>query len=83
MTWLTVSEYLRQNSIWMCCWNVATYKWKVQIEISLRRKLSFLTGPHFQFRGVGQGIKQIGYVEVISFTIAMTWLTVSEYLRQN
>jgi hypothetical protein len=39
-----------------------TYKWKVhngKIEIMFfGGKVSFLTAPHCQFRGVGQGMKQ-------------------------
>ena len=41
-----------------CCF---IYKWKVhneKIEIISCRKVSFLTVPHCQFRGVGQGMKQ-------------------------
>ena len=58
-----ISSQLREiYSICRCCWNVATYKWKTQngkIEIiSFSRKVSFLTDPNCQFRGVGQGIKQ-------------------------
>ena len=50
-------------SICRCCWNVATYKWKVhdgKIEIisSFSRKVASLTAPHCRFWGVGQGMKQ-------------------------
>ena len=48
-----ISYHLRDRySICRCCWNVATYKWKVhngKIEI-----ISFVV----KFRGVGQGMKQ-------------------------
>ena len=43
-----------------CCWNVATYKWKVhngKIEI-ISFVVKFLTAPHCQFRGICQGMKQ-------------------------
>jgi hypothetical protein len=46
-------------SIYKCCWNVATYKWKDhkgKIDITSCRKVSFSTCPHCQFRGVGQGM---------------------------
>ena len=59
-----ISYQLRNvNSILCRCdWDVATCKWKVhnvKIEISsFFVTFSFLTDPHFQLRGVGQGVKQ-------------------------
>jgi hypothetical protein len=51
-----ISYHLRDiYSICRCCWNVATYKWKVHL---FCRKVSFLTDPHCRFRGLGQGMKQ-------------------------
>jgi hypothetical protein len=45
----------------MCCWNVATYEWKIhngKIKIISFVVVSFLTATHCQFRGAGQGMKQ-------------------------
>ena len=57
-----ISFHLRDiYSICRCCWNFATYEWKVhkgKIEIISFVVVSFLTDPHCQFRGVGQGMKQ-------------------------
>jgi len=63
----TVSEILYQlediYSIWGCCWNVITYKWKVHngkhFKYLLCRKVSFLTVHQCQFRVVSHGMKQI------------------------
>ena len=59
--WNIVSTERYIYSICRCCWNVATYKWKVhngKIVIISFVKVSYLTAPHCQFRGVGQGMKQ-------------------------
>jgi hypothetical protein len=43
-----------------CCWNNATYEWKVhngKMEI-FSFVVSFLTAPHCQFLGVDKGMKQ-------------------------
>jgi hypothetical protein len=49
-------------SICRCCWKVPNGK----IEI-ICGKVSFLTAPHCQFRGVGQGMKHTLSVSVVSF----------------
>ena len=59
-----ISNQLRNMySICRCCWNIATYRWKVhngKIEIIFFFcKVSFLTDPHCRFRGVVQGMKLI------------------------
>jgi hypothetical protein len=45
--------------MYRCYWNVAAYKSKVYNEkIEIICFVLFLTGPHCQFRGVGQDMKQ-------------------------
>jgi hypothetical protein len=84
-------ELRDKYSICICCWNVATYKWKVRngkIEIISFVVISFLTDPHCRFRGVSQGMKQTEATELrVPFghfenfkIVTMTWLTVIEYL---
>jgi hypothetical protein len=61
----------------MCCWNVATYEWKVhngKIEIISLVVVSFLTTTHCQFRGAGQGMKQ---------TYLYLWYPLFQVLKKN
>jgi hypothetical protein len=47
------------HSIYRCCWNVTTYKWKCHNgEIVFCRKVSFFIALLCQFRGVGQGMNK-------------------------
>jgi len=71
---LAATSYQRNQNLWnilyqltdafsihMCCWNVATYEryeWKITMGKLKFIKISLLTGPHCQFLGVGQGMKQ-------------------------